>query len=82
MLAGISSEPQAVEFGTWFRHKDGYYLRYEPHGYSRTHIKIYVPEKKEVKLKITGLVATPSDSRQRLAQTDLPVEEYGKLLRN
>lgn len=79
VLAGINNEPQPVEFGTWFRHEDGYYIRYEPHGYPRTHIKIYVPEKKKVNLKITGVIATPSDSRQRLAQTDMSVEEYEKL---
>lgn len=80
VLAGISPEAQPVEFGTWFKHKDGYYLRYEPQGYPRTHVKIYVPEKKEVELKITGVIATPSDSRQRLAQTDMSVEEYQKLI--
>ncbi len=80
VLAGMSNEPQPVEFGTWFQHKDGYYVRYEPQGYPRTHVKIYVPEKKNVKLKLTGSIATPSDSRQRLAQTDMSVDEYGKLL--
>jgi hypothetical protein len=79
VLAGTNSEPQPVEFGTWFKHKDGYYIRYEPQGYPRTRIKIYVPEKQNVKLKITSVIATPSDSRQRLAQTDMSVEEYEKL---
>lgn len=79
VLAGISPEPQPVAFGTWFKHDDGYFIRYEPQGYPRTHIKIYVPENKTVDLKITGVIATPSDSRQRLAQTDMSVEEYQKL---
>ena len=79
VLAGINTDPQPVEFGTWFKHADGYYIRYEPQGYPRTHIKIYVPEKKTAKLKITGVIATPSDSRQRLAQTDMSEEEYEKL---
>lgn len=82
VLAGLSTEPQPVAFGTWFKHKDDYYIRYEPQGYSRTHLKIYVPEKKTVKLTITGAIATPSDSRQRLAQTDMSVQEYEKLYRN
>jgi hypothetical protein len=82
VLAGMSNEPQPVAFGTWFKHKDGYYIRYEPQGYPRTHIRIYVPEKKTVDLKITGVIATPSDSRQRLAQTDMSVEEYQKLNRH
>lgn len=79
VLAGINPEPQPVEFGTWFKHKDGFYIRYEPQGYPRTHVKIYVPENKRVELKLTGVIATPSDSRQRLAQTDMSVEEYEKL---
>jgi hypothetical protein len=76
VLSGINNEAQPVAFGTWFKHDDGFYIRYEPQGYSRTHIKIYVPEKKNVKLNITGVIATPSDSRQRLAQTDMSIEEY------
>lgn len=82
VLAGLSDEPQPVAFGTWFRHKDGYYIRYEPQGYPRTHIKIYLPDNKNVKLKITGVIATPSDSRQRLAQTDMSVEEYQQLVKH
>jgi len=78
VLSGVNNEPQPVEFGTWFKHEDGFYIRYEPQGYSRTHIKIYVPEKKNVKLNITGVIATPSDSRQRLAQTDMSTDEYDK----
>lgn len=79
VLAGASTEPQPVEYGTWFKHDQGYYIRYEPQGYPRTHIKIYVPGKENIKLKITGVIATPSDSRQRLAQTDMSVDEYQKL---
>lgn len=81
LLAGINNEPQPVEFGTWFKHKDGYYVRYGPEGYPRTHVKIYVPEQQNVKLKLTGSIATPSDSRQRLAQTDMSVEEYNRLMK-
>ena len=79
VLAGANTEPQPAAFSTWFKHEDGFYIRYEPHGYPRTHVKIYVPEKKKIKLGITGVIATPSDSRQRLAQTDMSVEEYEKL---
>ena len=78
-MSGANTEAQPVAYGTWFKHKDGFYIRYEPQGYPRTHVKIYVPEKKKVTLTITGVIATPSDSRQRLAQTDMSVEEYGKL---
>lgn len=79
VLSGVNTEAQPVEYGTWFKHKDGFYIRYEPQGYPRTHVKIHVPEKKKVALQITGVIATPSDSRQRLAQTDMSVEEYDNL---
>lgn len=80
VLSGLSNEAQPVEFGTWFKHKkENFYVRYEPHGYSRTHVKIYVPEGESATLRLTGLIATPSDSRQRLAQTDMAAEEYEKL---
>jgi hypothetical protein len=82
VLAGASQEPQPVAFGTWFKHKEGYYIRYEPQGYPRTHIKLYVPDNKVVELEITGVIATPSDSRQRLAQTDMSVEEYQQLVKH
>lgn len=79
VLAGMAQEANPVEAGTWFLHPDGYYLRFEPMGYQRTTVKIYVPEGKKVCPVITGYVATPSDSRQRLAQTDMSEEEYTKL---
>jgi hypothetical protein len=79
VLAGMAQEANPVEAGTWFLHPDGYYLRFEPHGYSRTTVKVYVPEGKKVCPVITGYVATPSDSRQRLAQTDMSEEEYSRI---
>ena len=54
VLSGVNTEAQPVAYGTWFKHKDGFYIRYEPQGYPRTHVKIYVPEKKNVTLAITG----------------------------
>jgi hypothetical protein len=77
VLTGMATEPNPVESGTWFKHDD-FFVRFEPHGYPRTTIKVYVPEGKTVKFKATTMVATPSDSRQRLAQTDMAVEEYQK----
>lgn len=76
VLAGMATEPNPVEAGTWFKHEDGFYVRFEPHGYPRTTTKVYVPEGKTAHFKATTMVATPSDSRQRLAQTDMAVEEY------
>jgi len=75
VLAGMATEPNPVESGSWFKHDD-FFVRFEPHGYPRTTIKVYVPEEKTGKFKATTMVATPSDSRQRLAQTDMAVEEY------
>ncbi len=75
VLAGMATEPNPVESGSWFKHKD-FFVRFEPHGYPRTTVKVYVPEGKTAKFKATTMVATPSDSRQRLAQTDMAVEEY------
>jgi hypothetical protein len=79
ILAGLANEPQPFDRGTWFKHEDGYFVRYEPEGYPRTTTKVYVPDtKSSVKFRATGSVATPSDSRQRLAQTDMAVDEYYK----
>jgi hypothetical protein len=77
VLSGMATEPNPVASGTWFKHED-FFVRFEPHGYPRTTTKVYVPEGKTAKFKATTMVATPSDSRQRLAQTDMAVEEYEK----
>jgi hypothetical protein len=80
VLAGLASEPQPVNRGTWFKHKNGYYVAYYPSGYSRTTTRVYVPENAgTVTFTATGSVATPSDSRQRLAQTDISLGEYQQL---
>ncbi|MFN2456567.1 MAG: hypothetical protein ABR502_00040 [Chitinophagaceae bacterium] len=72
LLAGMSNMPQIAPNRTWFKHPtEDYYVRYEPQGYSRTKIQVYVPPTTtQVNFKATGYVATPDDSRQRLAQTD------------
>lgn len=80
VLAGFANEPQPVNRGTWFKHKKGYYVAYYPEGYPRTTTRVYVPENAgTVEFVATGTVATPSDSRQRLAQTDISVPEYQQL---
>lgn len=80
VLAGLANEPQAVNRGTWFKHKNGYYVAYYPQSYSRTTTRVYVPEGAgTVSFVATGTVATPSDARQRLAQTDISVDEYQQL---
>lgn len=72
IIAGLSKAPQISETGTFFTNPDkSFYIRFIPHGYSRTTSQIYVPEGNgPVKFRLTGMVATPDDSRQRLAQTD------------
>lgn len=80
VLAGLANEPQPVNRGTWFKHKNGYYVAYYPAGYPRTTTRVYVPEGSgPVAFIATGTVATPSDARQRLAQTDISQEEYQQL---
>lgn len=80
VLAGLASEPNPVNRGTWFKHKDGYYVAYLPQGYSRTTTRVYVPDNAgTVPFVATGSVATPSDARQRLAQTDIAADEYQQL---
>lgn len=76
VLTGMATEPNPVEAGTWFKHEDGYFVRFIPQGYSRTTIQLYVPDGVSASFKGTTMVATPSDSRQRLAQTDTAVDEY------
>jgi hypothetical protein len=72
-------ENDPIPAGTWFKHPKGYYVRYKPEGYQRTVIQVYVPEGIRADFSATGTVATPTDSKQRLAQTDVPVEVYEKL---
>ncbi|OLY91114.1 hypothetical protein SAMN05444008_11831 [Cnuella takakiae] len=80
VLIGLANEPQPVNRGTWFKHKNGYYVSYYPESYSRTLTRVYVPENAgTVSFTATGTVATPSDARQRLAQTDISTTEYQQL---
>jgi hypothetical protein len=46
VLAGVAPRgagSRDVPSGRWSRHPDGYYVRYIPHGYSRTTTQIWVP---------------------------------------
>lgn len=76
VLAGDADEEQGLPAGMWFKHSKGYYVRFIPHGYQRTETQVYVPEGDSVEFINTGYVATPTDSRQRLAQTDLVASYY------
>jgi hypothetical protein len=47
VLTGVMPEEastSAVPSGRWARHPDGYYVRYQPSGYSRTLVQVYAPE--------------------------------------
>lgn len=55
----------------WDRHPDGYWVRYDPTGYSRTKVEIWVPERASGKKYDPAVaVAVPANtSRQRLGQS-------------
>ena len=55
----------------WDRHPDGYWVRYDPTGYSRTTVEIYVPEDANgAKYDPAVSVAVPANtSRQRIGQS-------------
>jgi hypothetical protein len=80
MIAGLAPQPDPeVPSGIWSLHPDGYYIRFIPHGYSRTTVQIYVP--KELVDTKPGLIydgpngiACPANvGAQRLAQTNEPL---------
>lgn len=79
LLAGIVHEADPLPADMWFKHENGYYVRFKPMGYPRTLTQIYVPEGLKAEFIATGTVATPTDSRQRLAQTDILAEYYEAL---
>lgn len=55
----------------WSRHPDGYWVRFDPSGYSRTQVEIWVPEEAAGKLYDPAVtVAVPTNtSKQRLGQS-------------
>jgi hypothetical protein len=89
MLAGLAPQPDPeVPSGIWSLHPDGYYIRFIPHGYSKTTVQIYVPQ--ELISTKPGLVydgpngiACPANvGSQRLAQTNEPLNpDYTKKLK-
>ena len=38
------SEKPEFKLNQWYRHEQGYYVRYYPDGYKKTTIQVYVPE--------------------------------------
>lgn len=62
-----------VPFSRWSLHPDGYYVRYQPSGYSTTVLQVYVPENSKAVGKAfdpASQIAVPGNTaRQRLLQT-------------
>jgi len=57
-----------VPSGRWSFHPDGYFIRYFPHGYSRTDIEINVPRPFKVERDAAGrIVALADDNGSRIA---------------
>lgn len=73
MLAGLNSEKSSIEYGTWGLHPDGYWISYQPEGYSQMTVKIHVPETvKSVYYLPSEDVAVPANtSSQRLLLSDV-----------
>lgn len=62
-----------VPYSRWSLHPDGYYVRYQPSGYSTTKLEVYVPEGSKAigkKFDPASQIAVPGNTaRQRLLQT-------------
>lgn len=82
IIAGIAPARTDVPSGIWTLHPDGYYVRYFPSGYSKTHVQVYVPKQlmltqngKRIIFDATNDIACPANvGSQRLAQTNEPLE--------
>jgi hypothetical protein len=80
IIAGMAPARTDVPSGIWTLHPDGYYVRYDPFGYSRTKVQIYVPAGlitggKIVIYDATNDIACPANTgSQRLAQTNEPIK--------
>ncbi len=72
---GSSNAPK----GRWSLHPDGFYVRYIPSGYPRTHIEVYVPAGSKAigkEFNPATQIAVPGDThRQRLLQSGRIIEE-------
>ncbi len=89
IIAGMAPPRSDVPSGMWTLHSDGYYIRYQPEGYSRTKVQVYVPKELIAGLKgkkliydAAGDIACPANTgSQRLAQTNEPIDpDYNQKL--
>lgn len=75
MLAGFSTEKSTIEYGTWSKHPNGFWISYQPKGYSEMSISIYVPENfGNIYYIPSNDVAVPANtSSQRILLSDVKV---------
>lgn len=73
MLGGINPQNSDIAYGTWGLHPIGYWVSYQPQGYSQMTVKIYVPNTlTEVYFRPSDHVAVPANtSSQRLMVSDV-----------
>lgn len=63
-------DADTVPRGRWSFHPDGYFIRYCPHGYSRTRITLYVPERFRVERDDKGRITSLADWRGNVIVTE------------
>ena len=73
MLTGFNTEKSPIDYGTWGLHPKGFWIAYEPQGFSLTTVKIYVPDNLEKVFYIPSKdVAVPANTgSQRLYMSDV-----------
>ncbi len=74
--AGLGPGSRNVPSGEWSLHPDGFYVRYDPQGYTNTIVQVYVEPRSRAVGRTVDLatqIAVPGNtSRQRLAQSARP----------
>lgn len=73
MLAGFNKEKSSISYGTWGWHPAGFWISYQPNGYAKTKVKIYVPENTATVYYLpSNDVAVPANtSSQRIMLSDV-----------
>lgn len=73
---GLGPGSRTVPSGQWSLHPDGFYVRYDPQGYTNTIVQVYVAPRSAAigrPLDLATQIAVPGNtSRQRLAQSARP----------
>jgi hypothetical protein len=60
-----SKDDRVVPLGRWSYQPDGYFIRYFPHGYSKTRIEVYFPEQFAIEKDTKGRITTISHADGR-----------------